>query len=141
MKETILKASREARMHPEYPHELQTDLYDSTVCHQYLNNYDQNHHIRMNGRFFHDIFHPKAGCSQFMRRLRDAKNRWDARKKGHAQDNMKIIYRHFVLQLFSHTIISSLITRGNPIVSCIITASTVRWFERRDTRNLSREAA
>ncbi|XP_065216913.1 uncharacterized protein E23 isoform X2 [Planococcus citri] len=48
MKEKILKASKEARMHPDYPHELQQDLYGNALCHQYLNNYDHNR-IRVNG--------------------------------------------------------------------------------------------
>lgn len=51
MKEKILKASRESRMQPDYPHELQTDLYGNEICHQYLNNYDHNH-IRMNGEYY-----------------------------------------------------------------------------------------
>ncbi len=62
-------------------------------------------------------------------------------KKRRAQDNMKIIYRHFAIRLFSRTVILFLIARENPFVSCIITASTARWFERRDKRNLSLEAA
>ena len=49
MKEKILKASRESRMQPDYPHELQTDLYGNEICHQYLNNYNHSH-MRINGK-------------------------------------------------------------------------------------------
>lgn len=52
MKEKILKAAREARMHSDYPHELQTDLYGNEICRRYMNNYDHNHHLRMNGKLY-----------------------------------------------------------------------------------------
>ncbi len=68
----------------------------------------------------------EAGYRQFTRRLRDEKNMRDAKK---ALENVKINYARFVIQLFSRTIILSLIARENPFVSCIITASTVRWFK------------
>ncbi len=82
-----------------------------------------------------------AGYRQFAICQRDEKNRWSSRKKGHTRDNVKIIYRRFAIRLFSRTIILSLIAWENPFVSCIITASTARWFEMWDTRNLSRDAA
>ncbi len=62
-------------------------------------------------------------------------------KKGRAQNNVRIIYRHFAIRLVSRIIFLSLIARENPFVSCIVTASTVKRFEMRNTRNLSREAA
>ncbi len=62
-------------------------------------------------------------------------------KKGHTRDDVKIIYRHFAIQLFSRTIILSLVAWENPFVSWIITTSTIWWFEMPDTRNLSHEAA
>ncbi len=52
-----------------------------------------------------------------------------ARKKGRAQDNVKINYTRFAIRLFSRTIILSLNTRGNPFVLCIITASTMRQLQ------------
>ncbi len=58
---------------------------------------------------------------------------WETRKKKErARNNVKINYTHFAIRLFSRTIISSLIARENPFVSCIITASTTRQFETRD---------
>ncbi|XKL59899.1 hypothetical protein PGB90_000915 [Kerria lacca] len=49
MKEKILQASRDARILPDYPHELRTELYENTICHQYINNYNHNRHNRING--------------------------------------------------------------------------------------------
>ncbi len=54
-------------------------------------------------------------------------------EKGHARDDVKIVYRRSMIRLFSRTIILFLITRENPFVSCIITASTARWFETQDS--------
>ncbi len=53
-------------------------------------------------------------------------------KKEHARDNVNVIYRRFMIRLFSRTIILSLSAQENLFVSCIITASTSRWFEIRE---------
>ncbi len=74
-----------------------------------------------------------------MRKTHETREIWE--KKGRTRDNMKINYTHFAIRLFSRTIILSFIPQENPLVWCIITASTAKWFEMRDTGNLSHEAA
>lgn len=52
MKQKILKASRDARMHPNYSHELHNDLYGNEICQQYnINSYDRNHRSHSNGKY------------------------------------------------------------------------------------------
>ncbi len=49
-----------------------------------------------------------------LRDVREMRKTGEIRKKRHARDNVKIIYRRFAIRLFFRTIILSLIARGNP---------------------------
>ncbi len=63
-------------------------------------------------------------------------------EKGRTQDNPKIHYTCFALRLFCCTIkFYPLSHEKISFVSCVITSFTTRWFETRDTRNLSHKAA
>ncbi len=62
-----------------------------------------------------------------------------ARKKGHTRDNVKINYTRFVIRLFSRTI--KFYPLSHKKIPLSHSFSTTRWFEMRDTRNLSCEAA
>lgn len=48
MKEKILTASRDMRLRPDYPPELQPEFFNHSICDKYLNNYHENH-LHSNG--------------------------------------------------------------------------------------------
>ncbi len=78
-----------------------------------------------------EMLKPATDDSQDVRKMgKTCKMRETCKKKRvHVRDNMKITYTCFAIRLFSRTIILSLIAQEDPFVSCIITASTTRWFE------------
>jgi len=48
MKEKIIAASRDMRLRPDYPPELQPEYFNHSICDKYLNNYHENH-LHSNG--------------------------------------------------------------------------------------------